>query len=96
MIDKIEIKLMNYKLILENQKCYINNKDIKLNDEDIDNIIRIIRNWNNNYTNNKVIGENHDYIYIYKNNHKHSYLFNNNYPSDINNLISYIGDMYVR
>lgn len=96
MIDKIEIKLMNYELIIENKTCHINDKNVILNDYDIDNIIRIIRNWNKEYTNNKIIGENHDYIFIYENNKKYSYLFNNNYPTNINNLVSYIGDMYDR
>ena len=96
MVDKIEIKLIDYELIIESNICYINNKTIPLKEEDIDNIIRIIRNWNNNYTNKKVIGENNDYIYIYKNNKKYSYTFKNEYPKDIDNLTSYIGDMYAR
>ena len=96
MIDKIEIKLMNYELVIKENTCYINNKSIKLNKEDMENIIRIIRNWTHEYTNNKIIGENHDYINIYEDNKKYSYAFHNNYPTDMDNLISYIGDMYAR
>ena len=75
---------------------FINNKSIKLNKDDMENIIRIIRNWTHEYTNNKIIGESHDYINIYEDNKKYSYVFHNNYPTDMDNLISYIGDMYAR
>lgn len=96
MIDKIEIKLMNYELVIKENTCCINNKSIKLNKDDMENIIRIIRNWTHEYTNNKIIGESHDYINIYEDNKKYSYVFHNNYPTDMDNLISYIGDMYAR
>lgn len=93
MINKVEIKLMDYYLIINNNKCQINDKEIIINTKDIDNIIRIIRSWKNLYINNKVIGENKDYIII---NDKYKYIFNNNYPDNINVLVSYIGDMYDR
>lgn len=96
MINKMEIKLVNYVVIIENETCYINNKEIKLNDNDIDNIIRIIRNWNSKYTNKEIISEKIDYINIFENNKKYTYLFDGNYPIDINKLIFYIGDMYAR
>ncbi|MBR6602729.1 MAG: DUF933 domain-containing protein [Clostridia bacterium] len=35
-----------------------------LENDDIDNIIRIIRNWKYEYRNNTIIGENHYFINI--------------------------------
>ena len=49
MINKIEIKLMNYIVFIKNDICIINNKTINLKKEDIDNMIRMIRNWKELY-----------------------------------------------
>ena len=96
MINKIEIKLMNYIVFIKNDICIINNKTINLKKEDIDNMIRMIRNWKELYTNHQIIGENHDYINIYENNNKYEYIFHNSYPKDIECLVNYLGEMYER
>ena len=45
MIKRIEMVLPNYEVIIEENKGLINNMEIQIKDEDIKDIIRIIRNW---------------------------------------------------
>ena len=40
---------------IKNNVVKINNKEKNIDDEDINNLIRIIRNWDNEYKSNKII-----------------------------------------
>lgn len=96
MINNIEINIQNYNLIIDNNHCIINNTPIPIKTIDIDNIIGIIRNWNPNYYNNKIIGEDNYFIKIHYNNKINIYKFKNDYPSNFKELTNYVGEMYDR
>ena len=44
MIDRIEMDVFNYKVLIENDKCVINSKICILENDDIDNIISTVIN----------------------------------------------------
>ena len=96
MIDRIEIYLPGYIGILSQENAIINNKNISINEEDIENIIRIIRSWNKNYI-AKYLDKNTYRIRLYSDNKMLSeYYFNNLFPDDFDDLIRVIGDIYDR
>ena len=68
MITRIEMLLNSYKILIKKETnqyyCQINDKNCILSDEDIDNLIRIIRNWEHTYQNNNLIERNINYIKI--------------------------------
>ena len=76
--------------------CIINNKNCVLKSDDIDNIIRIIRNWDYDYSNNKIIGEVHYMIKIVYDNREYRYKFDNAFPDNFLELVNYIGGIYER
>ena len=96
MIDRIEMDVFNYKVLIENDKCVINEMVCILENDDIDNIIRIIRNWKYEYRNNTIIGENHYFINIMSEGKEYVYNFDNEFPDDFKTLVDYIGGIYAR
>ena len=97
MISRIEMFISGYNVLIENnRKCVINDKECVLKSDDIDNIIRIIRNWDYDYSNNKIIGEVHYMIKIVYDNHEYRYKFDNAFPDNFLELVNYIGGIYER
>ena len=98
MIRKIEMIISNFNVLIdkENNNCIINDRECVLKSDDIDNIIRIIRNWDYNYINNKIIGENHNMINIICNDNEYKYRFDNAFPDNFRDLVDYIGGIYDR
>lgn len=96
MIERIEMDIFSYKVLIENNKCVINNKLCNLLDDDISNIIRIIRDWKYEYRDNTIIGENHYFIRIISEGFEYIYNFYSNFPGDFKTLVDYIGGIYAR
>lgn len=90
----IEMMLPNYVVFINKNNCTINDKKIKISDEDIDNIIRIIRYWDNIYQSDILDGR--EYFISIRSNHEIMYRFRNKFPSDFNLLINYLGGLYDR
>ena len=98
MIEKIEMNINNFNVLIdkEHNKCIINDKECEIKSDDIDNIIRIIRNWDYSYINNKVIGESHYIIKIICDDNEYKYRFDNAFPDNFLELVRYIGGIYER
>lgn len=96
MINKIEMYLPNYNVIIDNNNAYINDKTLLLNEEDIDNIIREIRAWKEEYKKN-ALEESDYYIRLYNNDELvKAHLFHGSFPENFNNLLEIVGDLYDR
>ena len=97
MISRIEMFISGYNVLIENnRKCFINDKECILKSDDIDNIVRIIRNWKYCYNNSKLFGESHYIIKVICANEEVIYKFNNDFPDNFLELVRYIGGMYAR
>ena len=92
----MEIDIINYKILIEDDRCIINDKICKLDDSDINNIIRIIRDWDYLYRDDKVIGDNQSFIKVFSEDKEYVYKFYNTFPDDFNRLVDYIGGIYDR
>jgi len=97
MVNRIEMELPGYKVSINDGICIINNQKIKITKEDVDNIIRTIRTWDNIYKSNSITEEVYN-IYLYDNedNLLDEFLFEGNYPSLFSNLLELIGELYAR
>ena len=98
MIERIEMSVPNYTLIIKGNKGIINDKSIFITKEDIDDIARIIRLWKSKYINNSVLNEVKYYINLYDKdgNDIGKYLFDGDYPDNFNSLIIKLGEIYAR
>ena len=92
MIEIIEMHLPNYEIQISNNDALINGKKIKLNDDDIKNIIRIIRMWKPSY-NNGVEKEKY-YIYLKTNKEESKISFISSFPDDFYHLTDFLGVLY--
>ena len=97
MIYKIEMNIPNYVLIVKDNKGIINDKSIYITKTDIDDIARIIRSWKNIYKGNN-INETNYYIKLFDkdDNNIGSYDFDGDYPSDFQELVYVIKNIYDR
>jgi hypothetical protein len=96
MIDKIEMCLPNYILVIKNNICIINDKNVYIDNNTIDDILGIIRLWKDKYGNNPLRNNNY-YIRIYSNDEViNDYSFNGSYPKNFKNLLDLVGDIYDR
>ena len=98
MLNIIDMDIDGYHVFIDNDnsRCIINDKLCKLKEDDVGNIIRIIRNWDDVYINNKIIGENHYSIRIVCDGEEYCYRFYNEFPSNFLELVCYIGGLYDR
>ena len=98
MINKIEMSIPNYTLIIKGNKGIINDKNTFITKEDIDDIAREIRLWNESYIDDTKLNENIYYINLYDENDNDigHYKFNGAFPRNFQNLINIIGNIYDR
>ncbi len=96
MINKIEMYLPNYNVIIDDNNAYINDKTLLLNAEDIENIIREIRAWKEDYKKN-ALEESDYYIRLYNNDELvKAHLFHDSFPENFKNVVDIVGDLYDR
>ena len=94
MVKSIELLLPFYKAIICEGESIINDKKVNVTKNDIDEIVRIIRDWDTEYRNTfsqdiytiKVITDKGEYVYK----------FLNAFPDDYYLLEKFIGDLYAR
>ena len=96
MIEKLEMHLPNYEVQISNTNSFINGRKIIINDEDIRNIIRIIRLWKNLYKDVNGLDKEKYYIYIKTDKEETFINFISNFPADFSHLTAFLGDLYVR
>lgn len=94
MINRIEIDIPNWKAIIVDGESIINDKIINLNNKNIQDIVRIIRNWNNEYKDNYEL--NIHSIRVITDDFEEVYRFYNKYPNNFINLIKYLEELYDR
>lgn len=95
MVEKIKINIPNYIVDIDKDKCIINDKEIYINKEDIDGIIRIIRNWKNEYRGFIPSGNEYN-IVINSDGKEYIYKFINAFPDDFFILNTFLGGLYDR
>jgi hypothetical protein len=87
----IEICLDKYKVIIENDIIYINDKKRKVLNGEIDKLISYTINWKDKYIGNGFESEE----YIVKIDNK-EYIFKGLYPENFNSFTKYLGELYDR
>lgn len=95
MIERILMSLGEYIVLIDNKMntCVINDKICELRSDDVSNIIRIIREWDYVYRNNKVISENKYNITVVSDVGEYNYIFDGKFPVNFLDLVSYVGEM---
>ena len=94
MIKKIEIKIPNYTAIIKKGKSFINDCEIDVNKTDIDEMVRIIRDWKEEYK--ARFAEDIYTVRIITDKEDVTYRFYNAFPDDFNLLVDYLGVLYDR
>ena len=94
MIKEIEMFLPNYMVKISNDVCTINDKEIPISGEEIDDIIRILRDWKYIYSSLIPSGE-HYYILI-KSSKSYEYKFQNSFPDNFSELEDLLGELYAK
>jgi len=94
MIKRIEMVLPNYEVIIEENKGLINNMEIHIKDEDIKDIIRIIRNWKKEYKSKTI--DNMYSIRVISDSEETVYKFIDDFPDDYYLLEELLGVLYDR
>lgn len=94
MVNKIEIMIPNYSAIINEGNCFINDHEINVNKSDIDEIIRIIRDWKQEYK--ALFAEEIYTIRVITDKDNVVYKFYNAFPKDFYLLSDYLGDLYDR
>lgn len=94
MVKKIEIDIPGYNAIINNKLCLINGKKIITKENDINNIIRIIRTWKTEYKNK--FSEDIFTIKVITDTEEVLYKFNSEFPKDFNLLEKCMENIYDR
>ena len=96
MIEKLEMHLPNYEVQINNSAALINGKKIRINDNDIINLLRIIRMWKTNYEDDNNIEKEKYYIFLKTDKEETIFNFISSFPDDFYHLTNFLGDLYVR
>ena len=96
MIEKLEMHLPNYEVQINNSDALINGKKIRINDNDIINLIRIIRMWKTSYENDNNLEKEKYYIFLKTDKEETIFNFISSFPNDFYHLTNFLGDLYVR
>ena len=88
----IEICLDKYKVIIENDIIYINDKKRKVLNGEIDKLISYTINWKDKYINNNIFDSEEYVVKI----DKKEYIFKGAYPANYSEFIDYLGELYDR
>lgn len=94
MVKRIEIDIPKWKAIIVEGESLINDKNILLDGSNMQDIIRIIRNWNNEYVSNFI--EEIYSIKIILDNGEDIFKFYNRFPKDFYKLNEYLEELYER
>ena len=92
----IRIVLPNNYAMINDYIGIINDKQVLLNEDDINNLLRIIRYWHNEYRNDKIISKEEYFITINTDGEEETINFNGSYPDDLYILLDFLGDLYDR
>ena len=96
MINRIEMELPSYKVSINDGICIINDDEVSITKEDIDNILRTIRLWNNNYIGNGIKEDTYTILLYDGKNIIDKYTFDRAFPEDFSLLLEVIGAIYDR
>lgn len=88
----IEIYIPNYRVLVQNGILFINDKSCYITDEILSKIVSFTINWEDKYSNDSMLVDEPYYVSI----GIKKYIFNNKYPSNINELKDYLGELYDR
>ena len=88
----IEIYIPNYRVLVQNGILFINDKSCYITDEILSKIVSFTINWEDKYSNDSMLVGEPYYVSI----GTKKYIFNNKYPSNINELKDYLGELYDR
>ncbi len=94
MVKKIEIDIPGYNAIINDKLCLINGKKIIINENDINDIIRIIRTWKTEYKNK--FSEDIFTIKVITDTEEVLYKFNSEFPKDFYLLEKCMENIYDR
>ena len=95
-MKSIRIVLPNNYAMINDYIGIINDKQVLLNEDDINNLLRIIRYWHNEYRNDKFISKEEYFITINTDDEEETINFNGSYPDDLYILLDFLGDLYDR
>ena len=95
-MKNIRIVLPNNYAMINDYIGIINDKQVLLNEDDINNLLRIIRYWHNEYRNDKIISKEEYFITINTDDEEETINFNGSYPDDLYILLDFLGDLYDR
>lgn len=95
-MKSIRIVLPNNYAMINDYIGIINGKQVLLNEDDINNLLRIIRYWHNEYRNDKIISKENYFITINTDDEEETINFNGSYPDDLYILLDFLGDLYDR
>lgn len=95
-MKSIRIVLPNNYTMINDYIGIINDKQVLLNEDDINNLLRIIRYWHNEYRNDKIISKEEYFITINTDDEEETINFNGSYPDDLYILLDFLGDLYDR
>ena len=95
-MKSIRIVLPNNYAMINDYIGIINDKQVLLNEDDINNLLRIIRYWHNEYRNDKIISKEEYFITINTDDEEETINFNGSYPDDLYILLDFLGDLYDR
>ena len=95
-MKSIRIVLPNNYAMINDYIGIINGKQVLLNEDDINNLLRIIRYWHNEYRNDKIISKEKYFITINTDDEEETINFNGSYPDDLYILLDFLGDLYDR
>jgi len=97
-VNKIDIYLNELYVVIDLLGKYIeiNNNRIDINCNDINNLFKIIRLWNNKYVDNNIIDSEEFKINIYSSDGIEVIYGKGKYPNNYNELKDWVGGMYAR
>jgi hypothetical protein len=94
MVDKIEIMIPNYSAIINEGKSFINDREVEVKENDIEEIVRIIRDWKQEYK--ARFAEDIYTIRVFAEDEEVTYRFYSAFPDDFYLLVDYLGVLYDR
>ena len=88
--------LPNYEVHISDSIALVNGKKISINEDNMKNIIRIIRNWEPSYKSDNAIEKEKYYIHLKTDKEESVINFIGSFPDDFYHLTDFLGGLYVR
>ena len=96
MIKEIKMHLPSYEVTLLQKGAIINDKEIVFTKDEFNDIVRIIRLWNNTYYSLSAVDMEKYYIIVKTDKDESLIEFIGTFPDDFFCLVNYLGDLYAR